>query len=173
MSGDTENASVWDDADVFVSFDLDAAVPATVDDDFGVEWELVGFLDGAAGFAEDVSETATSHMVWGQGAIKRSYKDTEVMVSFTARERNETTERLARPNNRERVLIAFEVREGTKVFRKISREYAIVSRNGSVTDNEDALTGIPLQAWIAPDTTVDASTENQYFTEQATAGYGS
>jgi hypothetical protein len=172
MQGDADNTSVWDDADVFVSFNLNATVPA-IGEDFGVDWEAVGFLDGTTGFAESVSETETSHKVWGQGTIKKSYKDTEVMVSFLARERNDTTERLGRPGNHEPFLLALETREGDRVYRKITKEHAVAKRNGDVTDNEDALSGIPLQATILPDTAIDAIDADRYWDIQDSAASGS
>lgn len=173
MQGDSNNTSVWDDADVFVSFNLNATKPADTAEDFGVDWEAVGFLDGTTGFAESVSETETSHKVWGQGTIKKSYKDTEVMVSFLARERNDTTERLGRPGNHEPFLLALETREGDRVYRKITKEHAVAKRNGDVTDNEDALSGIPLQATIYPDTTIDANDADRYWDIQDSAATGS
>ena len=120
-----------------------------------------------------VSETETSHKVWGQGTIKKTYKDTEVMVAFLARERNDTTERLARPGNHEPFLLALETREAGRVYRKITKEHAVAKRNGDVTDNEDALSGIPLQATILPDTTIDANVADRYWDIQDSAATGS
>lgn len=172
MQGDADNTSVWDDADVFVSFNLNATVPA-IGEDFGVDWEACGFLDGTTGFAESVAETETSHKVWGQGTIKKTYKDTEVMVAWLARERNDTTERLARPGNHEPFLLGLETREGDRVYRKITKEHAVARRNGDVTDNEDALSGIPLQATILPDTAIDAIDADRYWDIQDSAASGS
>jgi hypothetical protein len=168
MAGDPDNASMWDDADVFVSFDLEAANPADIDSDFPAEWELVGLLDGAAGFAETVDEPRTTGRAWGQGVIKTNYKGAEVTRKFTALEDNAITERLARPNLREKVLIAFETREGDKVTRKIAREPATVRRAGDSTANEDNLAMIPFQADIFPDTTIDPADEDQFWVTQTT-----
>lgn len=173
MAGDPDNASMWDDADVFVSFDLEADVPATVDDDFSGDWVLVGLLDGAAGFAETVDEPRTTGRAWGAGVIKTNYKGAEVTRKFTALEDNETTERLARPNLREKVLIAFETREADKVTRHIARKPANVRRAGDSTANEDNLAMIPFQADIFPDTTIDADDEDQFWLRQSTEPLGS
>ncbi len=173
MAGDADNASMWDDADVFVSFDLEAADPADVATDFSVDWDLVGFLDGAAGFAQTTDEPRTTGRAWGAGVIKTNYKGAEVMVKFTALEDNATTERLARPNLREKVRIAFETREGDKVVRRIARKPATVRRNGDSTANEDNLASIPLQADIFPDTAIDAADEDQFWLVQSTEDTGS
>lgn len=173
MAGDADNASMWDDADVFVSFDLEASDPATIDDDFSNDWVLVGLLDGAAGFAETVDEPRTTGRAWGQGVVKTNRKGAEVTVKFTALEDNETTERLGRPNLREKVRIAFETREGDKVRRRIAREPSSVRRNGDTTANEDNMAMIPFQADIFPDTAIDPADEDQFFLVQSTADAGS
>ena len=173
MAGDADNASMWDDADVFVSFNLGAADPATVDDEWPAEWDLVGLLDGAAGFAQTTDEPRTTGRAWGAGVVKTNYKGAEVMVKFTALEDNETTERLARPNLREKVRIAFETREGGKVRRRIAREPATVRRAGDSTSNEDNLESLPLQADIFPDTAIDPADEDQFWSVQSTTDTGS
>jgi hypothetical protein len=43
MSGDPTKANLWTDADVYVSTNLSAALPADADTPFGVDWDLVGF----------------------------------------------------------------------------------------------------------------------------------
>lgn len=168
MAGDIDNANVWAYGDVYVSFDLDATIPADAEADFSVDWEAVGLLDGDGGFSEEVSETTTSHRAWGYGTIKKSHRDLEVTVSFTALEDNPTVERLSRPGLHEDVLIAFETREGAKVKRRISRVAADVTRNGAKVDNEAGLAMVPLVATIFPDTDIDVTSENMHFIEQST-----
>lgn len=172
MAGDPDNASVWEDADVYVAFDLDAEIPEDLDADFDQDWELVGLLDGQAGFADNVNQTRTFYPAWGKGAIKDSMRVMERTVSFTALERNEPVNRLARPGKTP-CLIAFVTHEGDRTLRRISRKPATVARNGAVTDSESALTNIPLQAFIVPDTDVDPDSEDPYFIEQDTAATGS
>lgn len=172
MAGDPDKASVWEDADVYVAFDLDAPIPDDASTDFSVEWELVGLLDGSAGFVDTVNQSRKYYTAWGQGAIKESVKIAERTVAFTALERNDTVDRLARPG-KVPVLIAFETREADRVYRKISRRTATVSRNGAVTDGEEALTMFPLVAFVSPDPEVDVETDDQYFIEQDSAATGS
>jgi hypothetical protein len=172
MAGDIDNTSVWDDADVFVSFDLEATLPTDADDEFGVAWERIGFLDGAAGFVDTLNQSTKYYSVWGAGAIKQSVKVNERTVAFTAHERNETTDRLARPG-KVPVLLALETRENDRVYRRISRLPANVMRNGAITDAEETLTAIPLMAFVVPDTDIDVEVADQYFIEQDSAATGS
>lgn len=172
MAGDPDKASVWEDADVYVAFDLEATVPADIDTDFNSSWELVGLLDGSAGFADTINQSRKYHTAWGAGAIKETVKVSERTVAFTALERNETTDRLARPG-KVPVLIAFETTEGDRKYRRISRRQATVSRNGAITDAEEALTMVPLIAFVSADAEVDIEAEDQYFLEQDSAATGS
>lgn len=183
MAGDPNNANVWGEGDVLVLFDpptdqveIEATLPASVDDDFSGDWEYVGYLDGATGHDESMTSTTTDHSVWGGGVIRTSEKDEKLMRAFVARETNDVVERLARVGNRERVLIAFVVRDGDVETRHISRRPARVMRNGNVQRNEDALTGYPLQATLYPDTTVSptgSAGEDRYFYTQSTEDTGS
>jgi hypothetical protein len=180
MSGNPDNASVWDEGDVLVLFDppstaeaISALMPASIDADFGEDWVLAGLLDGSAGFADTTDEPVTKHRAWGAGVIKESRKGAEVNVTFTAIEDNETTERLGRPNLRESVLIAFVTTEDGVEKRKIARKPAKVRRNGAQTDNEDALSMKPFTASIFPDTSVDPADDDPFWLVQKTSDTGS
>ena len=65
MAGDPSNARLWADADVYVSFDTEAANPADVDTPFGGDWDLVGLLDGDDGFTESRDEDVEDLFAWG------------------------------------------------------------------------------------------------------------
>lgn len=174
MAGDASNARLWADADVYVSFDLDATVPATVATEFSVDWDLVGLLDGDAGFTESRSMDETDHFAWGGILVKtgrRNYKETH---SFTAMEWNETTERLYRPGSDtpgtykvalqpERVLIAFETREDGIVKRLISTYEVEVVVSGDVNRNESNISSLEFVATIFP------NADGELWTVQETA----
>ena len=46
MAGNNQNAGVWPDADVYISTNMAAVIPAGPTTAFGVDWDLVGLLDG-------------------------------------------------------------------------------------------------------------------------------
>jgi hypothetical protein len=161
MSGDPSEARLWADADVYVSFNLDAAVPATVDDDFDLgDWELVGLLDGDAGFVESRNQDKTDIYAWGQVLVRTSRRNYKETHTFTALEWNDTTKRLYRPGSTdtvwkvakkpERVLVAFETREDDTVTRIITAYQAEIEVNGDVTRNETDLSKLPFIATIFP-----------------------
>lgn len=163
MAGNPENARQWADADVFVSFDLDAANPDTVDDPFGSDWDLVGILDGDAGFVEGMSEDENDTFGWGGLLIRTSRRNFIMTRSFTAMEvSSPVVDRLRYPgstnteimvpsgNRIERVKIAFEVVDGDITRRVITRNYAEVRPSGDVTESEQGVSTIAFAAKIFP-----------------------
>lgn len=171
MSGDPANATTWPDADVYVA-PLGTTVPADAATAFGVGWELVGLLDGDAGFTQSRSEDVTDLYAWGGILVRTTRRNFKLTVSFTALEDNAVTRDLIWPASPagslvvprpERVLIAFEMVEGTTVKRLISAYEAEISINGDINDNETDLTKYELVATIFPDTSTTPAT---LFTEQ-------
>jgi hypothetical protein len=159
--GDPQNARLWQDADVFVSFDLDAEAPTDVDTEFGTEWDLVGLLDGEQGFVHGRSEDVADHFAWGGILMRTSRRNFKQTVTFRCFERNETTHRLMWPGSTggqikvpkpERVKVAFEVRDGDQVRRLISAYQAEIVVDGDVTDNEQDIAAVQFVATIYPDT---------------------
>lgn len=160
MSGDPSNARLWADADVYVAFNTNATIPADIDADFGAQWELIGLLDGDAGFVESRSQDETDIFAWGGLLVRtarRNYKET---WTFTALEWNEATKRLYRPGSTgstwsvpkiESVLVAFETREGDVKHRAISHYRAEITVDGDVTRNEPDLAKLTFKATIFPD----------------------
>jgi len=71
VAGDPTNASLWTDADVYVG-PLSATNPATIDDPFGVDWGLVGLLDGDEGFSESRDEDKDDKYAWGGILVRTS-----------------------------------------------------------------------------------------------------
>ena len=163
MAGNPENARQWADADVFVAFDTAAANPATVDDPFGSAWDLVGILDGDAGFVEGTSEDENDIFGWGGLLIRTARRNFIMTRQFTAMEiSNPVVDRLRYPgstntqivvpsgNQIERVKIAFEVVDGDIVRRVITANYAEVRPSGDVTESEQGVTSVQFTAKIFP-----------------------
>lgn len=173
MAGDPTRASLWPDADVYVG-DVDATDPADVDTEFGGDWELVGLLDGDAGFVHSRNEDTNDLFAWGGSLVRRSRQHFKATAVFTALEDNDTTRDLIWPGSSagtlvvprpNRIKIAFETREGDKVRRLISAYQAEVTVNSDITDKEQDLTKYELLATIFPDVSTDPPT---LFTEQKT-----
>jgi hypothetical protein len=163
VAGDADNTRLWADADVYVSFDLEAESPVDETTEFGADWELIGLLDGEQGFVETREEEETDHYAWGGILFKTGRRNFKLTRTFTAFEDNETTRRLRWPGSEgdeirvprpERVLIEFETREGDLVRRVISAYQAEVKINGDVTENEVDPAALPFVATIFPDTSV-------------------
>lgn len=160
MSGDTTNASFWTDADVYIG-DYETAVdPATVEDDFGAGWELVGLLDGDDGFTYARSEDKTDHYAWGGIIVRTSRRNFKQTVTFTALEDNDVTRDLIWPGSTVDQLVvpravpvklAIETREGDKIRRMITADYAEIEVNGDINENESDLTKYQLIATVFPD----------------------
>lgn len=159
MAGDTSKAALWAEADVYVA-PVGTAIPADIDTQFSGSWELVGLLDGDAGFTTSRSQDVTDFNAWGVGAIKTSRKNFKLQVKFTALEDNEVTRSLIWPGSTydelivpqpTPVLIAFELREGDKSKRLIARNYAEVDVDGDFTEGEADLTKYPLVATVYAD----------------------
>lgn len=158
MAGDPTNASLWTDADVYVG-PLTAVNPATIDDPFPAEWGLVGLLDGDEGFTESRDEDVDDKYAWGGILVRTSRAHFKLTKGFTALEDNQTTRSLIWPGSSdtqiivpkpERVKVAFETREGDTIKRLITAQYAEISLDGDVTENETDLTTYTLVATIFP-----------------------
>lgn len=94
MSGNPDNVHVWDNADVYVSFDLDATNPATAETPFGVDWELVGVLKDDSSFTTKYDEDQADVPSWNAGRVRRTYRNATLSKSFVAIEWNDTVRRL-------------------------------------------------------------------------------
>ena len=175
MAGDPAKATIWPNADVF-SGDTDAEDPATVDAPFGSDWDLVGLLDGDAGFVQAREEETNDIYAWGGILVRTSRRNFKQTVAFTALEDNETTKALIWPGSAggelivprpARVKVGLEMREGSTVKRLISAYEAEVVINGDITDSEADITRYELLATIFP------TAEGVLFYEQSNVGVGS
>jgi len=159
MSGDPTKANLWTDADVYVSWNLSATLPANAETPFGSDWKLVGLLDGDEGFPETRDEDTDDKFAWGGILVRTSRQHFKLTKNFTALEDNDTTRKLVWPGSSatrikvprpEKVLIAFETREGEKVRRLITSQYAECSLDGDHGENETDLESATIAATIYP-----------------------
>lgn len=175
MAGDAANASVWTDADVYTA-PLGTALPVDGNTAFGVGWELVGLLDGDAGFTQQRSEDKNDIYAWGGILVRTTRRNFKLTYTFTALEDNTVTRDLIWPGSTgsslvvprpAQVLLAFEMTEGSTTRRLITAEHAEIEINGDITDNESDLTRYEFMATIFPDT---ATTPATLLTEQTGTG---
>lgn len=159
MAGDPLKANLWTDADVYISTNLSATLPANASTPFGVDWDLVGLLDGDDGFPESRDEDTDDKFAWGGILVRTSRNHFKLTKSFTAIEDNDTTFSLLWPGSSAsqikvprpaKVLVAFETREGDKVRRLITANYAEVSLDGDHGENETDLESMTFVATIYP-----------------------
>lgn len=160
MSGEPDNASLWADADVYVGQDLTSVNPATAADPFGATWDFVGLLDGDEGFTRTRDQDESDFFAWGGILVRTSRKNFKLAQKFTVLEDNPITRGLIWPGSTDTELIVpkpqpvklgFELREGAKVKRLITRKHAIVTVDGDEQENESDLTKVGLIATIYPD----------------------
>lgn len=159
MPADPSLAMLWQDADVYVTFDLAAAVPATEATVFAAGWNLVGLLNGDDGFVTSRSESVNDIFAWGGILVRTTRKQFKLTKSFTALESNETTNRLCWPSSAagvisipkvEHVKIAFETRDGDAIRRVISSNYAEVTVDGDIVEKETDIASVKFIATIYP-----------------------
>nr|WSS66733.1 Ig-like domain-containing protein [Streptomyces sp. NBC_01177] len=164
MSGDPTKANLWADADVYVSFDLSAPMPADANTPFGPQWNLVGLLDGDEGFPEGREEDTDDKYAWGGVLVRTSRSHFKLTKSFTALEDNGTVRQLVWPGSTatkikvprpEKVLVGFETRDGEKVRRLITSQYAECNLDGDHGENETDLESATIIATIFPTSSGD------------------
>lgn len=160
MPDDTTLATLAADADVYLAASLATVNPIDASVAFGAGWTMLGLLDGGDGYSESRSEDVKDHFAWGGTLVRTSRKNFKLEKKFAVLEDNVTTRALIWPGSSatQRIIpkpanvkIAFETREGGKVQRLITRNYAQVSVDGDIKDGEDDLTKVGLVATIFPD----------------------
>lgn len=171
MAGDPSNARIWADADVYVAFPVGGSlahvnVPADINTVFDSTWEQLGLLDGEEGFTETRDEDTTDHFAWGGILVRtarRGFKLTRTFHCLESSEDNPHVFRLRWPGSTsdqivvpsgdkvERVMIAFEKRDGSEVSRLISTYQAEVTVDGDISENETDPAKVPFMATIFPD----------------------
>ena len=93
-----DNVNIWVDANVYVST-VAPVIPATVDAVMGITWNLVGILDGNAGFDDNRKWKENMNFGWGIGLIKVSHSQFEMDRTFTAMEDNPVMQSLVNPGS--------------------------------------------------------------------------
>jgi hypothetical protein len=151
MANDPSLAELWPNADVLVA-PLGTEIPATVNDAWHASWKYVGCLDGDAGFPIARNVEKSDKFFWGGGLLRSTRKNFKLTQKFTAFEGGgEVVAGLAWPGSDlatgvlkvpalERLLVAFEMREGTTKKRLISYYQAEVDLIGEVKDAESEVT---------------------------------
>lgn len=171
MAGNPANAALWTDADVYVG-PTNATNPADVNTAFSAAWDLVGLLDGDAGFTQSRSWNKADIYAWGNVLVRTSRRNFKLTMKFTALEGAAQAVRdLVWPGSSATdlvvprpafVKVAFERREGTTISRLISTYRAEVEIDGDIVDKESDLTKYPLLATIYPEA------DGSLFVEQST-----
>lgn len=163
MTGNPDNASIWGDADVYVTENLNAPIPVDENAPFGPDWDLVGLLDGEAGFEESRSRDSSDFFAWGSLLIRTSRRNFVLTRKFVCLEENAVTMGLVWPGSRsgERAVpkpnarhkYAFETTdEGVgRVKRVITRRHAEVEDVGTIKDSESELTKLEITIKVYPD----------------------
>lgn len=172
MAGDTANAALWSEADVYVA-PVGTAPPASGTAEWAAEWELVGLLNGDDGFTTTRDEDKNDLYAWGGILVRTSRKNFKLTKKFSALEDNDVTRDLVWPNSPagtiivprpKDVLLGFETREGTKVHRLITINRAQVDVDGDIVENESDLTKYELVATIFPNAAGELLTEQTFDT---------
>jgi len=155
MAGNPENASLWADADVYVS---QTPFTATIDQDLPIAG-LVGLLSGDAGFGNTREMESNDFYAWGGILVRTSNRNIKVMKSFTLLEDNANTRAIVWPGSTatklvvprpSRMYLGFELREGDRTRRLITVRPAQVMVDGDFSESEGDLTQYPISATIYP-----------------------
>lgn len=163
MTGNPDNTAIWGDADVYVTENLNAPIPANENAPFSADWDLVGLLDGEAGFEESRSRDSSDYFAWGSLLIRTSRRNFVLTRKFVCLEENAVTMGLVWPGSRSgersipkpnaRHKYAFETTdEGVgRKKRVITRRHAEVEDVGTIKDSESELTKLEITIKIYPD----------------------
>ena len=147
-------------------------MPATIAEDFGADWDLVGLLNGEDGFTEAREEEKNDHYGWGGILIKTARRNFKLTKKFSALEDNPTTRAVIWPGSPAGkivvprpvpVKVAFVTRDGDVERRLITTRYAEIDVDGDISENESDLTKYELLATIFPTAT------GELFIEQKSA----
>lgn len=163
MSGNPDKASIWGDADVYISNNLAAPIPVDENAPFGLDWDLVGLLDGEAGFEESRSRDVSDFFAWGGLIIRTARRNFVLTRKFVCLEENAVTLGLVWPGSvtgersvpvpNHRFKAAFETYDAGvgKKKRVITRKHAEVDEVGTIKDSESELTKLEVTIKVYPD----------------------
>ncbi|MFD7410618.1 Ig-like domain-containing protein [Kitasatospora purpeofusca] len=162
MSGNTTNARLWTDADVWIAASLTTPNPTDANTPFGAGWTMAGLLSGDDGMPESRDEDTADYYAWGGILVRSSRKNFKLTKKFSVLEDNAITRGLIWPGSTSTqivvpkpgpVKIAFEKRDAATGLwvRRITRNYAIITPDGDIDENESDLSKATLAAVIYPD----------------------
>lgn len=169
MANDPTNVALYDNADVYVA-PLGSPIPADAATAFSGAWSLAGIVDGDTGMALAYSADKTNYHMWNGLLGKIGRKNELMQFKFTVVEDNATTRAIIwagsgagvisrrTPAN---IMLGFELREGGKVKRFVTTQYAQVDIDGDITMGNADPTKYGLVATIFP------NASGEYFKEQS------
>ena len=169
MANDPTNVAVYDNADIYVA-PLGSTIPANASTAFNGSWSLAGIVDGDAGMALAHSADKTNYHDWNGLLTKVSRKNELVQFKFTVVEDNAVTRGIIWPGSGAgvisrrvpaNIMLAFETREGGKIKRFVTTQYAQVDIDGDITMGNADPTKFGLVATIFP------NASGEYFKEQS------
>lgn len=178
MAGTPGNASVWAEADIFVTASAatatqitsaaTAAAALTTPLTGVAALSAVGLLDGDDGFVEARDQDSNDHYAWGGILVKTSKGKHKRTIQATLLERNAVTFGLLNPGStygtptsgvRENIVKVpsgsdvrawvFETRDGDKLLRRFART-AELTEVGEQTENEGDLASVQVTITIYP-----------------------
>lgn len=161
MHGDPNKASIYEDADVYISWDLEARGPNSDTEDFAdiPGWNYVGLLDGDAGTEQERNQDSSDFFAWGQKLIRTSRRNFVLTEKFTALEDNAVTSRLAWPGSKPgeivipkhepfKMALVYYDGDERKIF--VTARHAMVDTVGTIGRKETELTKYEFTVKIYP-----------------------
>lgn len=179
MAGDTSNARLWANADVYVNFDLSASMPTDVTTEWGTGWDLVGLLDPEEGFTETREQETTDHFAWGGLLVRKARSQHQRMLAFVALEDNDIVFQLVNPSSPtptedttglktrnimvprpQKINLGMELREGDSIKRRFTdTSTAELSAVDERTESETELAVYTITTVLYPDAEGNLYTE--------------
>lgn len=155
MAGDPSNAALWANADVYIG-EIGATPPTDIDTPFGMDWEVLGLLDGDVGFEHSGDfQNKNDFYAWGGLLVRSARRNWKQQVKFTGLETNEAVLRLYSPyevpDPSDKFLLGLETTEGDAVHRVITANYAQVDAREPLKASESELQKYGFTCTIYPD----------------------
>lgn len=168
MAGDTANAALWTNADVYIA-PVGTAGPTDVTTAYAAGWTAVGLLDGAEGFTETRDHDSNEFYAWGGILVKKTKSKHKRTIKFVALEDNETVFGLVNPGSTrttdditgittskvvvpkgDEFAISFETRDGDKIKRRTVLR-AEVDEVDDIKEGEEDLTVYTITVTLYPE----------------------
>lgn len=166
--GNTANAELWTDADVYVGDNTVTTGPVDLTTAWGSGWTAVGLLDGDEGVTESRSEDSNSHFAWGGVLVRKTKSKHERSITFVCLEDNAAVFGLVNPGSTQTTTtgvkhstikvpkagykfpVGLELRDGTNVKRKWALS-AEVDKVEDVKDSESDVTVYKVTCVLYPE----------------------